>query len=526
MQADCEAIADDWRDQVRAVLPDGTTPATLSKCESARLKASGKKASVKLGCYAKAATKNVAVDSAPGGCLDKASINFSKAFAKVTGCTGDGQESAIETKIDTECVAQPVVVNGGGIVTGTCQTTPTTTTTNTTTTSTTLCGNNSVDPGEQCDPPGSSCGGSQVCQADCTCPCVPGNCPCDFLDPAVCLYPFPSDFFTVADGTTDSGKRVNFTTVAMPKNNSGVFINPSDYNWNDGFSPGVTILTRVPGVDLAMTGAAPITDIARSLDSTAPVVLVNSSTLVHHLMFVELDANATTEAKRAMIIHPSVNLDEGTTYIVALRDMKNSSDTILTPNADFLAYRDNIPTGDPVKEARRPHMESIFTTLASAGVPRNNLYLAWDFTVVSRRSLTERMLFVRDDGFTRLGTNAPTFTVTNVFEHSCSTGTNPFGACSVDADCQLPNNGGQGTCNTASDGVDTRIFRRVVGTYDVERYVDSTTPPAKFVLDANGLPTHQATPQPASFVCNIPRMALPSAAGPAVPARASTSGHR
>ena len=202
-----------------------------------------------------------------------------------------------------------------------------------------------------------------------------------------------------------------------------------------GFSPGVTILTRVPGVDLAMTGAAPITDIARSLDSTAPVVLVNSSTLVHHLMFVELDANATTEAKRAMIIHPSVNLDEGTTYIVALRDMKNSSGTILTPNADFLAYRDNIPTGDPVKEARRPHMESIFTTLASAGVPRNNLYLAWDFTVASRRSLTERMLFVRDDGFSRLGTNAPTFTVTNILEHPCTAGMPAFGACSTDADC-------------------------------------------------------------------------------------------
>src|SRR5439155_424205 len=190
-----------------------------------------------------------------------------------------------------------------------------------------------------------------------------------FLDPAVCLYPFPSDFFTVADGTTDSGKRVNFTTVAMPKNNAGVFMNPSDYNWNDGFSPGVTILTRVPGVDLAMTGAAPITDIARSLDSTAPVVLVNSSTLVHHLMFVELDANATTEAKRAMIIHPSVNLDEGTTYIVALRDMKHSSGTILTPNADFLAYRDNIPPRDPGNERRRPR-SSCWTATASPRTSR------------------------------------------------------------------------------------------------------------------------------------------------------------
>ncbi|HEY3095868.1 MAG TPA: hypothetical protein VGK05_03435, partial [Acidimicrobiia bacterium] len=150
------------------------------------------------------------------------------------------------------------------------------------------------------------------------------------------------------------------------------------------------------------------------------------------------------------------------------------------------------------------------------------LYLAWDFTVASRRSLTERMLFVRDDGFTRLGASAPTFTVTNVFEHPCTAGNPAYGACSADADCV---GGGAGSCNTAANGVDTRIFRRVVGTYDVERYVDSTTPPARFVLDANGIPVHQSTPQPASFVCNIPRAALPTAAGPAVAARASIYGH-
>jgi hypothetical protein len=166
-------------------------------------------------------------------------------------------------------------------------------------------------------------------------------------------------------------------------------------------------------------------------------------------------------------------------------------------------------------------MESLFTTLASAGVARNDLYLAWDFTVASERNLTERLLFMRDDGFTRLGANAPAFTVTSVFEHGCTAGDPLYDACSTDADCV---GGGPGSCNLASDGVDSRIFRRVVGTYDVERYVDSTTPPARFVLDSNGLPTHQGT-QPADFVCNIPRAALPSAAGPAVPARASIYGH-
>src|SRR5262249_6077461 len=122
--------------------------------------------------------------------------------------------------------------------------------------------------------------------------------------------------------------------------------------------------------------------------------------------------------------------------------------------------------------------------------PKADLYLAWDFTVASERNLSERLLFMRDDAFARLSSAAPAFVVGSV-----------------------------------QDDVDASIFRRVTGTYQVERYVSSITPPATLVLGPDGLPVHQATTQPASFICNIPRAALPSAAGPAVPARASIYGH-
>src|ERR1041384_7667501 len=78
VHADCEAVADDCRDKIRAALPDGTTPATASKCESKRLKAAGKKAYGKLRCYSKAALKDESVDNTPDGCLDKASAKFAK----------------------------------------------------------------------------------------------------------------------------------------------------------------------------------------------------------------------------------------------------------------------------------------------------------------------------------------------------------------------------------------------------------------------------------------------------------------
>jgi hypothetical protein len=365
------------------------------------------------------------------------------------------------------------------------QSTPTATVGAPTPTPTTMpvCGNGVVEPGEQCDPAGSSCGAGAQCQSDCTCPC-------DFLDPSDCLFPFPSDYLTAADPTTDSGRRVHFAVDSMPKNASNVPIEPSDYNLNDGFSPGVTMLLHVPGVDLAMTGAAPITDMARSQDPDAPVVVVNASTLEHHLIWVEADSNASSDATRAVIIHPAVNLAEGTRYIVALRQLKDGTGALISPGADFLAYRDGTPSGDPVKEARRAHMEDIFTTLAAAGIDRSDLYLAWDFTVASRRNNTERLLFMRDDAFARLGDAAPSFTVTQV-----------------------------------QDDVDGDIFRRVIGTYEVDRYVDSVMPPARLVLGPDGLPVHQDTPQPASFICNIPRAALPAGTAAATAARAAIYGH-
>ncbi|HUC32839.1 MAG TPA: hypothetical protein VMS14_05510, partial [Ilumatobacteraceae bacterium] len=313
--------------------------------------------------------------------------------------------------------------------------------------------------------------------------------------PSTCLYPYPNDFFSVADGTTDTGRRVVYETVAMPKNIDGINMDTTEYNRLDGFSAGSSILTRVPNVDLTQTGAAPVTDIAQSLAAGSPTVIVNAMTLAHHLHFAEIDSNSAIEDDRSLILRPSVNLEPGQRYIVALRDMKDPSGNIIAPNADFLAYRDNTPLSDPVKEARRAHMESLFETLEDAGVPRANLFLAWDFTVASVRNNTERLLFMRDDAFTRLGANAPAFTITNV------------------------NNG------VADAGWSTNIYRRVAGTMTVDRYVDSVNAPARLVLDSNNLPVYQATDQTANFVCLIPRAALANAMAVGVPARISIYGH-
>jgi hypothetical protein len=425
------------------------------------------------GTPAGTATATVTATGTPAG--------TATATVTATG-TPAGTASATVTVTKTGAVTATKTATATGTPAGTATATITTTPTPTATPPV-GCGDLTITGNEQCDPPGSSCGPGATCQSDCTCPC-------DFLDASNCLFPFPSDYLTVADESTDTTRRVHFATDTMPRNVMNTPIAPADYNLNDGFSPGASILLHVPGVDLAMTGAVPITDIARSLDADAPIVLVNASTLEHHLFWAELDSNAMAEATRALILRPAVDLTEGARYIVALRRMKDGTGGTIQPGADFIAYRDNTPTGVPFKEARRPHMEEIFSTLTAAGVERNDLYLAWDFTVASSRNLTERVLFMRDDGFSRLNGEAPKFTVTKV-----------------------------------EDDVDTNIFRRVTGTYEVDRYVDSQTPPARLVLGPDGLPVHQTDPQVASFICIVPRAALANAGATATPARASIYGH-
>jgi len=313
---------------------------------------------------------------------------------------------------------------------------------------------------------------------------------CDVIDPAKCLLPFPNNWFTVADPHTDTGRRVNLAADSMPANNHGVHVDPTQWNRNDGFSPGAMILTYVPHVDLAKTGAAPITDIGRSLDPNQPIVLLDADTGQRWPFFAELDAQADPLEGAILVIRPAKNLTEGHRYVVALRDMRDASGSIIPASRGFQLYRDGIPTFDPTIEQRRPQMESIFRSLRRVGVGRSSLYLAWDFTVASERSLSEPVLHMRDDAFSTLHGNAPAFTVTNV-----------------------------------QDNVDAQIFRRVTGTFTVPSYLTGTgAAGSTFVYGPDGLPQRNGTLQ-ASFICNIPRAATAGGNDPVHPARAGVYGH-
>ena len=256
-------------------------------------------------------------------------------------------------------------------------------------------------------------------------PTVPG---CDFLDPSVCLLPFPNDYFTREDPSTPTGRRVDMQITSMPRNVAGKPIDPSEYNRNDGFSPGSPILVKVPGLDnqeaFDRSRLVPQTDMGRSFARHQPAVVIDADTGKRQLIWAELDKTAASDEDRVLILRPGRNLAEGHRFIVALRHLVDADGDPIPAQRPFRVYRDRITTLDPAVEQRRPHMEDLFTRLARAGIARKELYLAWDFTVASERDRTERARSIRDDAFARLGDTdladlkvegrAPDYTITDV----------------------------------------------------------------------------------------------------------------
>src|SRR4051794_27055270 len=64
---------------------------------------------------------------------------------------------------------------------------------------------------------------------------------CDPIDPASCLLPFPSNWYTRPDPHTATGVRIDMRTTL--KDALGLPVSPGAWNRADGFSPGSDLLS-------------------------------------------------------------------------------------------------------------------------------------------------------------------------------------------------------------------------------------------------------------------------------------------
>ena len=331
---------------------------------------------------------------------------------------------------------------------------------------------------------------------------------CDPIDPALCLQPFPNNHFTLPDATTKTGRRVNFNQESMPANRFGKRMGAADYNWSDGFPAGTSIVTRVPGLDtmpaFRNSELPPIDDPERSLDETSPIQVINASTGEPHLVWAEIDSNPEDPAQRNLIIRPAKHFEEGATYVVVLRNLRDKDGEPIDAQRPFEVFRDRIFTTDTTVEERRVTMErDVFAPLKAAGIDRKELYLAWDFTVASAESTTGRMLSIRDRAFAELGD-------TNLADRKIQ-GDSPQARVYPNRP-DLPFDGEIPAEAPQVDGIreyaDGPILRKVTGQIVVPCYLNlpGCPPGAQFQLGADGLPVQlPGNTTTYEWACNIPR---------------------
>jgi hypothetical protein len=249
---------------------------------------------------------------------------------------------------------------------------------------------------------------------------------CQPFSATPCLLPFPNNLFTVRDRSTPTGRRVRLPARAMPANTRGQRIGVAQYDRNDGFSPGSAMILHVPGLDnaraFARTGAVGLLNMRGAFARDQPIVVIDEATGRRQLIYTELDANASTRQTTDLMIVPGKALADGHTYVVALRNLRNAGGHRIAAPGWFEKLRDGRPL-PAAEHSQRGRYARIFAALARAGIARVNLYEAWDFTVASEKSLTSRLLTIRNNAFAQLGDHnladgkvqgtAPRYTITS-----------------------------------------------------------------------------------------------------------------
>ena len=215
-------------------------------------------------------------------------------------------------------------------------------------------------------------------------PPFPVEAHCNPLGTNHCMTPWPSSAFEVDDASTATGRRLAIPVGALPTNEAGVAIDPAGWNEADGFSPAAPMIVSFPqGFDGAnLVGHH---DFGASVTDASPTVIVDMTTGERVVHFAELDAPAAdTPDRQALYLRPAQRLEGGRRYAVALRRSLRAHDGGELPiSAGFAALLEGTPTSHAALEAMRPRFGEVLDALEAAGIPRDDLLLAWDFTTAS-----------------------------------------------------------------------------------------------------------------------------------------------
>ncbi len=294
------------------------------------------------------------------------------------------------------------------------------------------------------------------------------NLVCDPIVPTYCGYPFPSNVFSKPDPTSPTGRRVNLFLGSLPKANLGGQTQPGPWNKADGFSASTVLLAEFKNASIE--GLPTQLSIESSLDVDCPTVVIDAETGKRIPHFAGLDMSTSSANLRSFMIRPVVRLDDATRYIVAIRGVKNESGAVIEASPAFAALRDGTAFDEEESvEWRRDLYADIFERLEEAGVPKENLQLAWDFTTASQENNTAWMLAMRDKALAVVGEDGPEYEITSVDD----------------------------------DWNSEHIAYRIFGNMTVPLYLDQVDPGARLVFGDDDLPEQNPNKPTAKFQFEI-----------------------
>ncbi len=312
-------------------------------------------------------------------------------------------------------------------------------------------------------------------------PSLPVDAACNPLGVNHCMTPWPSAAFEIDDATTATGRRLALTEAMLPRNTNGEPTDPALWNRQDGFSAAAPIVMSFDGgVDPG--NLVPPTAPDQSVTDASPTVIVDMTTGEKVRHFAEIDLIAADDPDhQALFLRPMQRLIGGHRYAVALkRSLLGKAGAPLPVPAGMQALLDGTDAEHPLLDRLRARFPAVKDALAAAGVPADQLLLAWDFTVESDDAIRRDPRTVRDRGVAAMED------VTLAYHVATDSVAAPTEA----------------------------IRRRIDGTFDAPLFLTNEgryVPRTILARDADGLPVYQKLYQ-VPFTAIVPACAYTSAA--------------
>lgn len=238
-------------------------------------------------------------------------------------------------------------------------------------------------------------------QASDTSSAGPDDCPPVFGDQCRSVWPW---FAFQQPASTATGVRNDLLSKWFPATGQGVPLDVAPYNLRDGVSP-VTPIVILPPKQIDAATLADETRPEVSLMASSPTVMVDALTGKRIRHIAELDLNAPSGSRQALILRPYGPLGYGRKIVVSLTKDLLGQDGLPMPVAPAFEELKQGKKASPYGRLQRfwSEWQKDVTVIEQVGVPRDAQVATWHFTTASAAWVTGPAIDLRQQVLAKVG---------------------------------------------------------------------------------------------------------------------------